>query len=77
MSPDLRKLIGLTCAIIVVAVGYYIYVLKVYPPSPERETFLSEIGEGFGEIALWVFIAIYVRTMAKIVLGKGVALDRE
>ncbi len=71
MSPAIRKLIGFTCAIFVVAVAYYLYVLNVHPPSPERETFLSEIGEGIGEISLWVFIAIYVRTVAKIVFGKG------
>jgi len=71
MSPAIRKLIGFSCAIFVVAVTYYLYVLNVHPPSPERETFLSEIGEGVGEITLWMFIAIYVRTVAKIAFGKG------
>jgi len=71
MSSALRKLIGFSCAIFVVAVGYYLYVLNVHPPSPIRETFLSEIGEGIGEIALWAFVAIYVRTLVKIAFGKG------
>ncbi len=71
MSPALRKLVGYSCAIFALAVGYYLYVINVHPPSPTRETFLSEIGEGVGEITLWAFIAIYVRTVLKITLGKG------
>ena len=71
MSPALRNLIWFSGAILVVSVGYYLYVLNVHPPSPERETFLSEVGEEVGEIALWAFIAIYVRTVVKIVFGKG------
>ncbi len=71
MSSALRKLIGYSGAIFVLAVGYYLYVLSVHPPSPIRETFLSEVGEGIGEIALWAFIAIYIRTLAKIALGRG------
>jgi hypothetical protein len=42
-----------------------------YPPVEERETFLSEIGEGFGEVGLWALIFIYSRTALKIMLGKG------
>jgi hypothetical protein len=43
----------------------------MYPPTPERETFLSEIGEGFGEVGLWALIFIYSRTILKLVIGKN------
>lgn len=75
MSPALRKFVLYSGAIIVIAVGYYLYVVSVHPPSPQRETFLSEIGQAIGEIALWAFVAIYFRTLVKITLGKG-ALSR-
>jgi len=71
MSPALRRLLGYSCAILTIAISYYVYVLTAHPPSPMQETFLSEVGEGIGEIALWAFVAIYIRTLAKIALGKG------
>jgi hypothetical protein len=71
MSPALRRLIGYSCVIFAIAVGYYIYVVSTHPPSRMRETFLSEIGEGIGEIAMWTLVAIYFRTVVKLTLGKG------
>ena len=71
MSPYLKRLSAFTAGVLVVGIAYYLYVLSVHPPSPERETFISEIGEGIGEVALWVFVAIYVRTAVKLLLGKG------
>ncbi len=41
-----------------------------HPPSSDRETFLTEVGEGIGDVALWVFALIYVRTAIKLVMGK-------
>ena len=60
-----------TAIVIFVSVVYYIYAYTVYPPTEERETFLSEIGEGFGELGLWALCIIYARTLLKIVMGKG------
>jgi hypothetical protein len=53
-----------------------VYAYTVYPPTPERETFLSEIGEGFGEIGLWALLFIYARTLLKLALGKGAFAKR-
>ncbi len=75
MSPALRRLIGFSAAIFAIAIGYYIYVISTQSPSHVRETFLTEIGESIGEIAMWTLLAIYFRTVVKLVLGKG-ALSR-
>jgi hypothetical protein len=71
MSRGLKQLAAYCVGLLAVSIAYYVYVINVHPPSPERETFLSEIGEGFGEIALWVFGFIYLRTVVKLLLGKG------
>jgi hypothetical protein len=42
----------------------------------ENETFLSEIGEGFGEIGLWLLLFIYARTLIKLLLDKGAISKR-
>ena len=60
-----------TATVLFISVAYFIYAYTVYPPTPERETFLSEIGEGFGEIGLWALLFIYARTLLKLVMGKG------
>ena len=71
MSKGLKKLLGFSVLVLVVSCAYFAYVLAVHPPSPERETFLTEVGEGVGEFALWTFVIIYVRTLVKLLLGKG------
>jgi len=55
---------------------YFVYAYTMYPPTPERETFLSEIGEGFGEVGLWALLFIYARTLLKLVVGKGALAKR-
>ena len=60
-----------TGIVLSVSIAYFIYAYNVYPPIPERETFLSELGEGFGEVGLWALLFIYGRTALKIFLGKG------
>lgn len=65
-----------TVMILIISVVYFIYAYTVYPPMPERETFLSEIGEGFGEIGLWALCFIYARTLLKIIMGKGAIAKR-
>ncbi len=68
---NIKGILIYTGVVLAVSIGYFIYVNSVYSPSPERETFLSEIGEGLGEIALWLLLFIYARTVLKLVIGNG------
>ena len=65
-----------TAVVLFVSIAYFIYAYTVYPPTPERETFLSEIGEGFGEVGLWALLFIYARSVLKLVTGKGALARR-
>ncbi len=76
ISNDLRKILVFTIATVVLSVGYFIYISFNYPPVPEHETFLSELGEGIGEIGLWLLLFIYTRTALKLALGKGALSKR-
>ena len=67
----MRGVLIYTAVIFVVSVVYFIYAYSVYPAIPERETFLSEIGEEFGNIGLFGLLLIYGRSILKIALGKG------
>jgi len=76
MAKGLKKILTFTVIIIVVSISYYIYAVSFYPQVEERETFLSELGEGFGEIGLWLLLFIYFRTLIKLLLGKGAISKR-
>lgn len=76
MSKELKKIIIFTAIVLGVSVIYYFYAFSIYPPTPERETFLSELGEGFGEVGLWLMYFIYARTLLKLMLGKGALAKR-
>ncbi len=76
LSKELRKILIFTTITLVLSVGYYIFISVYYPPVPEHETFLSEIGEVIGEIGLWLLLFIYARTALKLVLGKGTLSKR-
>ncbi len=65
-----------TAIVFAVSVAYFIYVYTLYSPVPERETYLSEIGGGFGEVGLWALLFIYGRSLLKILLGKGTLAKR-
>jgi len=67
----IKKILFFTAAVFVVSLGYFLYVYSQYSPIPERETILSEIGDGFGEIGLWALLFIYARTLLKLIMGKG------
>ena len=71
MSAELRKILFFTLATVLISIGYYLFISAKYPAIEEHETILFEIGEGLGEIALWLVIFIYLRTLLKVVLGKG------
>ncbi len=76
MTNGFKKIVIFTVVVLAVSVGYFIYAQSVYPPTPERETFLTEIGEGIGEVGLWLLIFIYIRTALKLFLGKGAIARR-
>ncbi len=76
LSNELRKILIFTAATIILSVSYYLYIGFQYPPVPEHETFLSELGEGVGEIGLWLLVFIYMRTALKLALGKGALSKR-
>ena len=76
ISKDFKRVLIYTAVILVISVAYFIYAYFVYPPTPERETFLHEIGEVFGEVGLWLLLFIYARTLLKITFGKGAIARR-
>ena len=51
ISKDLRNVLMFTVIISAISVAYFLYAQSLYPPSEERETFLTEVGEIIGEIA--------------------------
>ncbi len=72
----IQRILIFTGVIFIASIGYFIYAYFSYPPTPENETFLSEIGEGFGEIGLWALLFIYARTLLKLAMGKGSMAQR-
>ena len=71
LSPGLRKILIFTVIIAILSIAYYVYALFRYPSVEESETFLSEVGEGFGEAGMWLLLFIYTRTLLKLLLGTG------
>lgn len=79
MNQSLNSIKGVliyTAAITLISAVYFIYAYSIYPTVEERETLLSEIGEGFGKIGLALLAFIYFRTALKLVLGKGKLAQR-
>ena len=68
---NLKRIFIFTALIFLISLVYFLYIYTNYPAIPENETFLSEIGEGFGEIGLWALLFIYMRTLLKLAMGKG------
>ena len=75
-STYFKKLIFYTLVVLFVSIVYFIYAYTMYPATPENETFLSEIGEGFGTLGLWGLLFIYGRTVLKLLIGKGTLAKR-
>lgn len=71
LSQGIKRILVFTTLIFIISIAYYIYALSFYGPVEEKETFLSEIGESFGELGMWLLLFIYMRTFLKLVLGKG------
>jgi len=76
MVKSTKGILIYTAIVLFASVVYFIYAYTMYPPIPERETVLSEIGEGFGEVGLWALIFIYARTVLKLMMGKGAFAKR-
>jgi len=76
MFRGIKGILSYTAIVLAASLVYFVYAYTVYPPTPERDTFLSEVGEGFGEIGLWALLFIYARTLLKLMLGKGAIARR-
>lgn len=68
---NIRNILIYTFVIALVSLAYFIYAYAVHPIPEERETFLTEMGEGFGKIGLALLSFIYFRTLLKLLLGQG------
>ncbi|MCW9047668.1 MAG: hypothetical protein OQK46_06265 [Gammaproteobacteria bacterium] len=66
-----KKVLVYTLFVLSVSIAYFVYASIAYPPVSENESFLSEVGEGFGEIGLWLLLFIYARTVLKLMIRKG------
>ena len=76
MVKSIKGILIYTAIILFASIVYFVYAYTMYPPVPENETFLSEVGEGFGEVGLWALLFIYARTILKLVMGKGALAKR-
>ena len=76
ISNELRKTLIFTTTTDS-TIGWIVYLYKLsLSAHPWARNTLSELGEGIGEIGLWLILFIYARTGLKLVLGKGALLKR-
>ncbi|MCP4372044.1 MAG: hypothetical protein GY797_28590 [Deltaproteobacteria bacterium] len=73
---NIKGIIVYTTVVFLMSFVYFLFVKNVYSVGAERETFLSEIGEGLGGIGLWLLLFIYGRTLLKVSIGKGAIAQR-
>lgn len=73
---NIRSILIYTLVISLISVAYYIYAYLFHPIPEERETFLTEIGEGFGNAGLALLAFIYFRTFLKLLLSQGKLAQR-
>lgn len=71
MLKSFKGILIYTAIVMSISMAYFIYAFMVYPPIEESETFLSEVGEGLGEIGLFALLFIYGRTVLKLLMGEG------
>lgn len=67
----IKEILIYTAFIFLASLIYFIYAYSVFPAVEEKETFMTEIGEGFGNAGLAILIFIYFRTLLKLMLGEG------
>jgi hypothetical protein len=71
-SPkNIRSILLYTIIISLISLVYFFYAYSAYPIPEERETFLTEMGESFGNIGLGLLVLIYFRTVLKLALSIG------
>ncbi|MDL1866976.1 hypothetical protein FBR06_06965 [Betaproteobacteria bacterium PRO4] len=73
---NIRGILIYTVVVLLISVVYYIYAYTAQTIPEERETFLTDIGEGLGEIGMGLLIFIYCRTLLKLIQGKGKLAQR-
>jgi hypothetical protein len=73
---NIRNILIYIFVISLISFVYFIYAYSVYPATEERETFLTEMGEGFGKVGLAALLFIYFRTFLKLILGQGKIAQR-
>ena len=73
---NIRNILIYTLVVSLVSLAYFIYAYSVHTIPEERETFLTEIGEGFGNAGLALLAFIYFRTFLKLLLGQGKLAQR-
>ncbi|GJL74191.1 MAG TPA: hypothetical protein PKM20_06365 [Nitrosomonas sp.] len=73
---NIRHILIYAATVSLISLIYFIYAYSVHSIPEARETFLSEIGEGFGKAGLGLLAFIYFRTFMKLVLGQGKLAQR-
>ena len=73
---NLKRIFIFTVSVFLLSFGYFLSLYPNRPDDPEHETFLREIGEGFGTLGLWALGIIYGRTLLKLACGQGGLLQR-
>ncbi len=68
---NIRSILLYTIIISLISLVYFFYAYSAYPIPEERETFLTEMGESFGNIGLGLLVLIYFRTVLKLALSIG------
>jgi len=67
----LKNVLFFSAVVFISSLAYFIYASTVGGAKPHEETFLTEVGEGFGSFGLAALALIYGRTVLKLSLGKG------
>ena len=74
MQESLKNITSIllyTIIISLISLIYFIYAYSAHSIPEERETFLTEMGESFGNIGLGLLVLIYFRTVLKLALSIG------
>jgi len=67
----LKNVLVFSIVVFIFSFSYFLYVSSEGDANPHEETYLDEIGEGFGGLGLAALALIYGRTVLKLSLGKG------
>lgn len=73
---NFKSILIFTASVFLISLVYFLAIYPNRPEDSEHETFLREIGEGFGTVGLWALVIIYGRTLVKLAFGQGGFLQR-